>query len=253
MSEEEVLEEILSLMNKLNITYMPTVKDMRTFNKKLEHEIYRLGGSLYFSKKYNLKIKKPTTKWNESLIIDGIMMVINTLEIEYFPTKKEIDFVTQGYSLSNKIYKTGGSRYWADKLGLNLKQGSDTSFGVHGEDLLKEKMTDLGYTIERLSTNCLYDFLVEDCVRVDCKISNLYHGNQGSFYSYNLERRNPDCDIFIFITCDDEANKRFIVVPQNALKGKTQISIGEFKSKWYDYIDRYDFIDKYIEFYNSFA
>jgi hypothetical protein len=58
-----------------------------------------------------------------------------------------------------------------------------------------------------------------------------------------------DCDIYIFICEDDNENKKILIIPQSFLQNQGQVSVGEFNSKWYKYINRYDLIDTYNDFY----
>ena len=68
---------------------------------------------------------------------------MTSLDIKRMPTRVEMDSITQNSALSNKVMKTGGIRYWADKLGLKLK-GCETTLGNNYEFKVKEMLEHKG-------------------------------------------------------------------------------------------------------------
>ena len=253
LSEElEIISDIKNIMRTVGIEYMPTVPIVKEISKGLNARITRIGGRKYLSNKYNIPLKQKGNSrvTTDEEIIEEINKVVSVLNLDRFPTRDEMNKVTKSHSLAGLISKRGGYVKWANKLNLKMKQ-SETLTGYYGEDLLKEIISSKGYKIERQTANCLYDFLINDYIRVDCKLSHLYHGKIGSFYSFNLENPMHDCDLFIFICEDDDKKRRVVIVPQSVLQHQKQVSIGEVNSKWHKYIDRYDFIDKYDEFYKT--
>lgn len=250
--EEQVIKEVKELMKGLGINYFPTRPLMLNFTKGLMNRVSRVGASIYLSTKYNIPLKKfgNSRKMTDEEVKERILSVVSTLKLDRFPTRDEMNSTEGNGSLSGLISKRGGFIKFANELGLELKD-SETLTGYKGEGILSEIISSKGYKIERQTANCLYDFLVEDYIRVDCKYSHLYKGNSGNFYAFNLESKMHDCDIFIFICEDDTKNRRVVIVPQSLVQNQGQVSMGEINSKWYKYTDSYKIIDMYKEFYDK--
>jgi len=153
--------------------------------------------------------------------------------------------------LSNAVTKYGGFRHWADRLNLNIKS-SDSLHGWAYEDYIESHLVSMGYSVERMKTLYPYDMLINNSVKVDVKGSKKYMGTAGNFYSFNLEKSCATCDIFILclIGSMDDVEK-ILIVPAAAVQHNTQISIGEITSKYMKYVDRFDILDKYSEFFNE--
>ena len=115
----------------------------------------------------------------------------------------------------------------------------------------KKLLDSNGYLAEKMNTNYAYDFIVNNKTRVDVKYSKLYKGSSGNFYAFNLEQKFHDCDVYILICEEDKENLKTIIIPQSFVHNQGQISVGETKSKWYKYIDRFDFIDIFDKLYKE--
>lgn len=250
--EYETISQVKGLMSSLGIEYFPTRQLTDKFCKGLESRISRIGGKNYLSEKYNIPLKQNgySRKYTDEQVKEQILKVISELKLDRFPTRDEMNKFSGNSSLSGVVSKRGGFVKWSKIMNLPMKE-SETLTGYYGEDLLKEIIQEKGYKIERQTANCLYDFIVNDYIRVDCKYSHLYKGKNGNFYAFNLEEKMHDCDLFIFICEDDSKNKRVVIVPQSLLQNQGQVSMGEINSKWYKYTDRYDLIDRYEEFYKQ--
>ncbi|RDY22860.1 hypothetical protein CHF27_011100 [Romboutsia maritimum] len=188
-------------------------------------------------------------KWTDEKIEREIKNVIKTLNIDRMPSTSEIKKATNNYGLGIKITRSGGVRYWADKLGLELKN-SETKFGNEWEFNMKKELEGKGYIVEKMSTKHPYDLLVNDNIKIDVKVSRYYHKDNFKFYSFNLEKKYHNCDIFIFVGLKDgkEEIERLFIIPSKYLMGIKQLSIGT-QSKYDKYQNRWDYIEKYSEFY----
>lgn len=82
----------------------------------------------------------------------------------------------------------------ADQLGLPIKE-SETYFGKRQETVAQEQLITMGYEVRRMPQNFPYDLLVNDCLKVDVKASQLYRGPHGNFYTFNTEKPFCTCDI----------------------------------------------------------
>lgn len=66
---QDLTNEILEVVNKLNIDYMPTRKDLEGNGyTALSSKIQRNGGFAYWREKLNLKQKVKRKRWNEEEI-----------------------------------------------------------------------------------------------------------------------------------------------------------------------------------------
>jgi hypothetical protein len=103
-----------------------------------------------------------------------------------------------------------------------------------------------------MSQNYPFDLLINDLVKIDVKYSNLYHGETGNFYSFRLAKKYPSCDVYFLIANNDVNQRMFYIIPSKDVM-QLQISIGEHDSVYHKYLNRYDYIDKYLKLYNEIA
>jgi len=191
------------------------------------------------------------TAWTQELIASGIMKVVHELGIEYMPTRNQIREYYGNEALSNKISKTLGYYGWAKELDLPVKS-SETTTGKRGETFVAKTLTQKGYAVEQMRQNYPYDLFVNGCVKVDVKYSNLYHGNNGNFYSFALAKKFPTCDIYILVANDDSGKKSIYVLPSKDAVQK-QISVGERTSIYSKYKNKFEYIDRMVTLFNQVA
>ena len=184
------------------------------------------------------------TKWTKDKIRDELLSVIQTLNLDRMPTRKEIISVKGDDRLTNKVSKTLGYYGWAKELNLPMKD-NDTNKGKAAEKLVCDLLNSKGYSAKQMLQNYPYDLLVDNTVKIDVKFSNLYHGENGNFYAFALRKKYPTCDIYVLVANNGDERKIYIVPAFEA--AQTQISIGEHTSVYDKYIDRYDIIDRLIE------
>jgi len=194
---------------------------------------------------------KKVKVWFDDVIKKELECVICELGIDRMPTTNEINKVLGHCNLSNAISRNGGFKHWASELGLPMKE-TDTLFGWMFEDVAKDVLEKNGLFVENTPCKFPYDLLVNKSVKVNVKASRKYIGNAGNFYSFNLERKFPACDIY-FLCCINSRNEaeRFYIVPSSVVPHNCQISIGEFSSKYDKYIGRIDIVKKYSEFFKQ--
>ena len=83
-------------------------------------------------------------KWDDDLLENSIVEVMNKAKINTFPTHKQMNEITGSMALSNAISKHGGTRYWAERLGLEMKP-SESKMGEEYELKVMEYIKSLGY------------------------------------------------------------------------------------------------------------
>lgn len=190
------------------------------------------------------------TKWNNDAIENGIKEVMQKAHIDFMPTHTIIRQITGDYCLTNAIRRHGGTRYWADKLGLEIKF-CESKYGYEYECECVSALTELGYECELTKERYPYDILADGNIKVDVKISHLYHGKTGNFYTFNLEKSKPTCDIFVCYCVADDKKQKVYVIPSCVVSGKTQLSIGQSTSRYDKYIDKWEAFRMYSDFYKS--
>ena len=191
-------------------------------------------------------------KWTDELIISEITRVIKALELDRFPTHSEIENFYGNKSLAIKISKSGGTKYWANRLGYEVKQ-CESEFGDFYETYaLNDIFNNTSFRGYKNKVGYPYDLTINHHIKVDVKSSSLITNNQGyQYYTFNLEKKEPTCDIYL-IYCLSKENEIFktYIVPSCKLYGQTQIGISAFgNSKWDSYINYWNIFYIYDEFY----
>lgn len=178
----------------------------------------------------------------------SILDVIARTGLNRMPSASEIVKATGNYALTNEIARSGGFRSWAELLGLNMKS-SDSLNGWKYEEFMFDLLKNRGFDVKRMTTKYPYDLLVNSSVKVDVKGSKKYLGKNGNFYSFNLEKPSATCDIFtLCIVGAHDDVERVLVVPAAQVQFNTQLGVGEHCSKYDQYSNRFDIIERYCEF-----
>lgn len=192
------------------------------------------------------------TLWTEQKILDGIMEVVNGLGLDRAPSFKEIREYYHSSSLTCAISKRKGIYEYAKMLNLEVKR-SETGLGKAAELDVVNKLIEKGHATIRMPQNFPYDILVDNAVKVDSKVSHLYHGKNGNFYTFNLEKPFCTCDIYVLTAIGENGDSTYYVVPSCRVPSNTQISIGEHTSIYHQYQDRWDYIARYSDFMRGVA
>lgn len=190
------------------------------------------------------------TRWNDENIENAIKEVMEIAKIDVMPTHTTIFSVTGNYGLTNAIRRHGGSRYWAEKLGLEIKP-CESEIGFKYECECMNFLTELGYDCELTKVRYPYDIILNNNIKIDVKCGNLYRGIQGNYYTFSLEKSKPTCDVYVCYCVKDNKKQKVYVIPSCVLSSKTQLSIGEKRSKYDKYIDNWKILKKYDEFYSE--
>ena len=190
-------------------------------------------------------------KWNDDLIAKEILNIKDKLEIDCMPSYGQINKIRKSTDLSNKIAKTGGINKWAKKLNLKITK-SETRIGKRGEKIIEEILKTKGYDVKNVSEKKFpYDLIVNNDIKIDVKLSHLYKGCNGNFYSCNLEKKIPTCDLYIIICENDDMSiNKILIIPSKFLMGIKQLVIG-VNSKYDKFNNKFEYIDKFDSFYAS--
>lgn len=180
------------------------------------------------------------THWTQDKILLYVKACMSTTGLTRMPSRSELSEYYGNDKLTNAIRRFPGGYYKiAEILNVEMKE-SETQFGKYGEDLATKLLEEHGFAVERMSTRYAYDLYVNGSVKVDVKTARLSKTSGTAFYySFNLEKRFPTCDIYFLIARNEDGESIYIVP---ASINQTQIGIGEKKTKYIKYQDRYDII-----------
>jgi hypothetical protein len=192
-------------------------------------------------------------QWDDEKICNAIREVVSAKNLDRMPSFSELRNYFQSSAITCAISRNGGVKKFSSLVMLPIKE-SETSFGNLCEDLSVAQIEDMtGLTAVRMTTRYPYDVLVNGKVKVDVKSGHLFATpNNRRFYSFNLEKRDQTCDVFVCycISKENEIKKTYII-PSCAVSGKTQLSIGEIKSVYDVYLDDWGIISEYNDFMQS--
>lgn len=188
------------------------------------------------------------------MVISEIERVIKSLELDRFPTHSEMIEYYGNEALTNKISKSGGTKYWANLLGYTVKD-CESEFGDYFERYsIQDILTHTYLESYKNKVGYPYDITTNKHIKVDVKSSTIIENNNGyKYHSFNLEKKEPTCDIYILYCINDE-NKihKTYIIPSCHVYGQKQIGISAFgRSKWDKYKDNWRIFEIYNEFYNK--
>lgn len=188
-----------------------------------------------------------SSKWTDEKIKNGILSVMKENGMKAMPTASAIRAATGSYALSTAIQKTGGFAAWAARLNVEMTR-CDTRFGQFFEEMCCGYLTNCGYECERMPVKYPYDILA-DGVKIDVKSSTPFSTSNGKYYTFNLEKPFPTCDVYVAycVTKEKEIKKTYLI-PSCRLQGKTQLSIGENRSRYDCYLDAWSVVDGFRDF-----
>lgn len=189
-------------------------------------------------------------QWNEEKIVSGIMEVVNGLKIDRMPSRAETQHYFGNSKLTCAISRGIGWYGYSEKLSLPMKN-SETGIGKEYEHNAKTLLESFGYEVKQMVQNHPFDLLVEGKIKIQVKVSHLYHGEQGNFYSFNFEKKYSACDIVILYTVSDSSEESIYVIPSINIMDKTQISIGEKTSIYHKFKNAWNYVSEYINFYSK--
>jgi hypothetical protein len=190
--------------------------------------------------------------WTEEMVIEAIMRVVNGLGLSTFPTHSEMNSFYGNHGLTVKVSKSGGTKFWAEKLNLPIKQcesetGND--YELLAIQLIKEY---IGLNSRQTKPRYPYDIVVDENIKIDVKVSYPFKNNCNAWANtFNLEKKDPTCDIFILFCLNRESElSKTLIIPSCVVAGQTQIGVGK-ESKYNIYIDNWKLIKKYDDFYRK--
>lgn len=190
-------------------------------------------------------------RWSDELIENKIHEVMRVLGIDRMPSASETELILRDSSLSNKIAKTGGFNKWANKLGIKVKK-SETQLGNKFEGRAKELIENMGYTADRMSCKYPFDILVNGKISIDVKSAKAYISHGSRVHTVGINKKYATCDLYLIFALDEDENiEKTFIIPGCDLK-VTSMNFGE-SSIYNIYLDKWDYLKKYDNFYRNLA
>ena len=103
-----------------------------------------------------------------------------------------------------------------------------------------------------MTTKYPFDLLVNGLVKIDVKSACAYYSKNGSrLHTFGINKEVATCDIYMIFALNENGDKieRTFIIPSHHIEMKS-LNLGE-DSKYNKYIEKYDYIDKYINFKKS--
>lgn len=185
------------------------------------------------------------TYWTDELIEERILEVVDFHGYSRMPTMKEIEDYYGNTALTKKIGASGGFEAWANKLKLSRKP-CESVLAAQYEKLAKKTLEEKGFNCELTSVKHPYDILVNGGVKIDVKVSNLVAIGDSKAYTFNIEKKQPTCDLYVAYCLDEnkEIAKTYII-PSRVLTGQCQLSLGKDNSEYDIYLNRWELIKRF--------
>ena len=185
--------------------------------------------------------------WDDLEITNRINEVRHAMVLDRMPSRAEVEAYYGNTGLVNAIAKHGGFYHWAKKLELKVKE-CETQLGYECEMLVKGLLEEQGYVCEKTSARHPYDLLVNGCVKIDVKVARISRNHNTDYYSFSLAKPMQTCDVYVAVCLDDNDEvKKLYVIPAHIMTGKTQLALGIKRSKYDEYIEKWDIIDNLIK------
>lgn len=186
--------------------------------------------------------------WDENRIETELLQVMKALCIDRMPTSDELRKLGRN-DLHLKISRTKKYSGWAEYLGLGRKS-SETLIGQKYESVVSELLHGKGHSVEKMSTKYPYDLLVNGSVKVDVKVGSAYLMRGSRVHSFGINKKIPTCDLYIILALDEDKQiERTFIIPSHQLK-VVSLCIGN-DSKYNKFVNRWDFIDSYTNFFKQ--
>ena len=192
-------------------------------------------------------------KWDDEKICSELREIIEYYKFDRMPSLPELKTICHNCSLSNAISRHGGVKKFADILGVPIKKSEFKLGNIYEGLCITHIKAFTQLDAEKMTTRYPYDILVNGTVKVDCKSGVIYKAPTGfEFYTFNLEKKNQTCDVFVCYCLDlDLSIDKVLVIPSCVLHGKSQLSVGIIESVYDKYKDAWHIIKEYNDFMES--
>lgn len=247
-TEQNLKNELLQVMEDYNLSEMPSRGFLEGIDRSdLFNAISRKGGFKTFAEKTGLPTRKAVSRWSLTKIEEELKGYIEKHKLSRMPSKPEL--VKEGRNdLGNALTRYKGMKWWSEKLGIPMKE-TETNKGNEFERLTEKTLIQKGHEVKQMTVKYPYDLLVNNHVKVDVKVSSPGYVRDFRCHTFRPAKEYPTCDLYICFALNehDEVEKVFVIPSKFAQV--TTLCIGG-NSKYDTFIDRWDYVDRYTEFYN---
>lgn len=192
-------------------------------------------------------------KWtSDEVIVEEILKVMKLLNLDRMPTSTEFKKLGRN-DINSIIGKTKKQSGWAKHMGIKLKRevdgDSQTSLGNKYENIVRDKLISMGYSVINMTTRHPYDLLVDGSLKIDVKVANPFKNEKKggrSCHVMNLEKRYATCDVYIGILLDDRGKiERELVIPSHHID-VTTLQVARV-SKYNHYDGKYSILKSMLQ------
>lgn len=205
---EEKLREFVSRLGR-----MPTFVEMKSV-RGLGLKVQRTGGMEYWALRFGMEINKSSgyshgKRWNEKEIERQLIRLSKEFD-NRMPSVHELKNGGMN-GLACVVARRGGFRYWAGRLGLELK-GTETHFAHKWELNELDFFQSSGFSVEKQRSGCEFDLMVNgNRVDVKCATEGCYRGG----YIFAGLKRGIDCDFFDLLCIENNVVKHRLIIPSS--------------------------------------
>jgi hypothetical protein len=187
-------------------------------------------------------------KWTDEKVVEAIHHSMEVLKIKRMPTASELTSIGRN-DLHCRVSKTKKYKGWAEELGLELKS-SETTRGNEYEEIIAAEIKKLGFEVKDMTTKHPYDLLVNDSVKVDVKVGGAHKHFGTRAHTFRPSKKYATCDLYICVAVDEEDEiEKVFIIPSKFAQLTTLNVCGE--SKYNRFIDRWDYIERFVKFYEE--
>jgi hypothetical protein len=248
-TDDNLKTELSLIMKDYSLDEIPTRSFLESVDRvDLASAISRKGGFIRFADRVGLPRRKAVSKWSLSKIEGELLKYISDNDLKRMPSKPEM--IKNGRNdLGCAMTRYKGMRWWADKVGLPMKE-TETNKGNAYERLTKKILSLKGHDVKEMTTKYPYDLLVNGNVKIDVKVSSPGDIRGSRVHTFRPSKEYPTCDLYICFALDEEGKEERVLVIPSKFAQVTTICIGA-DSKYNAFIDRWDYVQRYTEFYES--
>ena len=157
-------------------------------------------------------------RWSDNLVGEALLPLVESFG--RMPSRNEL--AAAGHqALAVQVAKRGGFRFWARRLGAEMKD-SETFVGRSWEEREAEFFRGLDMTVQRMTARAPFDMLV-DWRRVDVKSATWSEYRRGSVSGFVFAgfKRGRDADWFDLVCHDGTDVLHRFLIPRSAVNVET--------------------------------
>lgn len=245
-------KDLNDIMSLYDLSEIPSRQYLDGIERQdIVNGIARYGGFKKLSRDLGIPCRSNGNKvWTEESIEKALIQYIDTHDLKRMPSKPDLINSGEG-ALGNALTRHKGMKWWADKIGVELKE-SETKTGNTYEYLAMKKIEDISnhLSVEKMSSKHPYDLLVNGCVKVDVKVGRAHRHFEARAHTFALNKKYATCDIYVCVALDEENQvEKCFIIPAAHVQIVT-LNIGR-DSKYNKYMDNWNFIYNFANAYES--